>query len=208
MWENIVSLEPPKIRVLTNPTPKQYFCSKEESVDDEKPAASSLKSALATLKDLFVDAYSLLARRRADLVRLILLLSALGNCLSRVAKEAHFVDASYLRKKFEWETTDEFNQWYPQLTALINLCMLADTPVVFAFNSCLHYQAEVICILSIFSTMAMDQMYLIAQEPGDNSYSPLEHKTSFRQFDAFFLSRLKVTTVFIGSNNRCKPVQK
>ncbi len=72
-------------------------------------------NALVTWKQLTKDSISLVMRRREGFKRLIISVSAAGGFAYLVGSGAHDMDSFYLRKAFDWESSDEFNEWYPQV---------------------------------------------------------------------------------------------
>ncbi len=75
-----------------------------------------------------------LARRRPYRLRPALVVCAFAYLCYNISKQVKEVNVSYLRRAFQWEDGDEFNQWYTSVTNLLTnsrlflgyiLCQLA-----------------------------------------------------------------------------------
>ncbi|XP_059088745.1 uncharacterized protein LOC131884867 [Tigriopus californicus] len=119
--------------------------------------------SLRSVSKSFIVAFR---KRRGHMRHVVVLLIAMFAVNGIAMHGTNSISNSYVRKKFEWASTDEFNVWWSQLSGISSIFSIIAVGIVIPLvTKVFHLRDMMIAILSISSLLLGNIMYLLAWNP-------------------------------------------
>lgn len=137
---------------------------KNKDEDHKKQSRSCLSLfSLRSVSKSFTVAFR---KRKGHMRHVVVLLIAMFAVNGIAMHGTNSISNSYVRKKFEWESTDQFNMWWSQLSGISSIFSIIAIGIVLPVaTKVFKLRDMMIAILSISSLLLGNVMYLLAWNP-------------------------------------------